>query len=95
MSGTPTPERCPETQEVISCVTMQSDTQGYFYVAKAVRRMLNNFVQFDQQKYSSAIHPPKRKNPPLLRKSKTTTTPDNIQGKDKQLSKLYIHTKPL
>ena len=56
MSGTPTPKDSPETQEVISYVTMESDTQGYFDVAKAVRRMLNNFVQLGRQKNSSASH---------------------------------------
>ena len=56
MSGNSSPKRCPKTQEFISYVTMESDTQGYYDVAKAVRRMLNNFVQLGRQKNSSASH---------------------------------------
>ena len=87
MSGTPTPERCPETQEVISYVTMESDAQGCYDVAKAVRWVLNNFVQLDWQKDSSASHS-------IHPKGEATTPKEeennhNIQGKDKQLSKPY------
>ena len=88
MSGNFSPKRCPKTQEVISYVTMESDTQGY-HVAKAVRRVLNNFSSLISKKtVQLACPPPKRRAPPLSRKSKTTTTPDNIQGYT------VIHIKP-
>ena len=67
MSGNSSPKRCPKTQEFISYVTMESDTQGY-YVAKAVRWVLNNFSSLISKKTVRLAMPSTQKKSPTTLK---------------------------